>query len=56
MSTSTSPSADADPDLPGPSSAIGTYHTRDDETVIYDENRSEAWISSTYALSLGEVE
>ncbi|WP_174299193.1 DUF7331 family protein [Natronococcus occultus] len=56
MSPSDPASADPDPELPGPSAAIGTYRTEDEETVIYDEHRSEAWISSTYALALADVE
>ncbi|MHC3438700.1 DUF7331 family protein [Natrialbaceae archaeon A-gly3] len=45
-----------DSDQPGPSPDTRTYATDDGETVIYDDSRLDAWISSTHAVSLPEAE
>lgn len=48
--------SDGDGQPPGPEAHIGAYNTTDDQTVIYDTHASEAWISSTVAVLLSDLE
>ncbi|WP_161569820.1 DUF7331 family protein [Natronorubrum bangense] len=45
---------DAEPN--GPNAHIGAYHTINDGTVIYDIHDQDAWVSSTCAVLLSDVE
>lgn len=56
MKTHDSSSIDTEPELPGPSPDIGTYRTTDGRTVIYDERIADAWISSTYSVSIADAD